>query len=95
MPPGKNQINAEKCRKILEKFGVDVDHPSNGVFLPANLSSPNPNGSIVHKILGNNEKYYKKMFDYLDKATSEVDLIRKLERIGEALKNGTFFNASL
>jgi hypothetical protein len=86
---------AIKCREILEKFGIDIDHPANGVFLPAYKSSPNPKGSIVHKILGNNDKYYETMYDFLKEAKSEAELIQKLRRIGEALEKGTFFNAPL
>ena len=95
VPPGRNLPDAEACRNILAKFGVDVDHAANGVFLPANLSSPNPGGAIVHKILGNNKKYYEKVRESLEKATSQAELLRRLERIGETLKNGTFFHAPL
>jgi hypothetical protein len=92
---GSKRPFAIECRKILEKFGVDIDHAANGVFLPAYKSSPNPKGSIVHKILGNNDKYYETMYKFLKDATSEAEVIQKLRRIGEALEKGTFFNAPL
>ncbi|MBK9262150.1 MAG: AHH domain-containing protein [Polyangiaceae bacterium] len=84
---------AKKARKLLEEFGIDIDHPANGVFLPATKGSPNPNGSIVHKILGNNKEYYRKVENYLGKSTSHADALQRLRRIGETLKDGTFFHA--
>jgi hypothetical protein len=90
-----NRPFAIECRRILEKFGIDVDHAANGVFLPATKSSPNPKGSIVHKILGTNDAYYRKMHEYLEDATSAADVLQRLRRIGEALEKGTFFNAPL
>lgn len=95
VPHGSTRRDAQKCREILAKFDIDIDHPANGVFLPANKSSPNPNGAIVHKILGTNDMYYGKMLDFLEKYTSQADAIRRLRRVGETLKNGTFFNAPL
>ncbi len=47
----------------------------------------------MHKILGTNDKYYKKVEDYLRDATSQADALRRLRRIGETLKDGTFFHA--
>jgi hypothetical protein len=86
---------AKGAREILETWGIDIDDPANGVFLPANLASPNPKGSIVHKTLGNNIKYYKKVEEYLDLATSQADAIQRLRRIGETLENGTFWHVRL
>jgi hypothetical protein len=92
---GSNRPFAQECRDILAKFGIDIDHAANGVFLPAYKSSPNPKGSIVHKILGNNDAYYRTMHEYLKKATSPAEVLQKLRQIGEALEKGTFFNAPL
>ena len=86
---------ADNARKRLAELGIDIDNPANGVFLPANKSSPNPLGSIVHKTLSNNDAYYFKVEDILRRATSQADALQKLERIGETLKNGTFFHAPI
>jgi A nuclease family of the HNH/ENDO VII superfamily with conserved AHH len=84
---------AEKARKLLEQFGIDIDHPANGVFLPGTKKAPNPKGSIVHKTLGNNKDYYKRVENYLSEATSQADAIQRLRNIGETLQNGTFWHA--
>jgi hypothetical protein len=84
---------AEKSREILAKFGVKLDWAENGVFLPSNLKSPNPNKAIVHSTLANNTLYYKKVERYLSQATSQADVIRRLKRIRETLENGTFYDA--
>ena len=84
---------AKGARKRLAELGIDIDNPANGVFLPANMSSPNPLGSIVHRTLGNNKRYYEKVQEILEAATSQADALQRLERIGETLKNGTFFHA--
>jgi hypothetical protein len=86
---------AKGARKILDKFGIDVDHPANGVFLPGSKGSPNPKGSIVHAILGNNTKYYETVEKFLEKSTSQADALRRLRKLGELLENGTFFNVHL
>jgi hypothetical protein len=65
----------------------------NGVFLPANLQSPNPLGSIVHKTLGSKKLYYEKVEFYLKDATSREDAIARLRYMGKTLKDGTFFDA--
>jgi A nuclease family of the HNH/ENDO VII superfamily with conserved AHH len=85
--------HATKTRELLKDWGIDINHPANGVFLPANLKSPNPNGSVVHKTLGSNKLYYQKVDDYLRIATSREEVIARLRYIGKTLKDGTFWNA--
>jgi hypothetical protein len=89
----ENSRHAVGARAELAKWDIDINHPANGVFLPANLKSPNPNGSIVHKTLGSNELYYKKVDRYLKQATSREDAITRLRYMGKTLKDGTFWNA--
>jgi hypothetical protein len=84
---------ATRARELLAKWGIDINHPANGVFLPANLKSPNPNGAIVHKTLGNKKLYYDKVEKYLKQATSQQDAIARLRHIGKTLKDGTFYDA--
>ena len=86
---------AARARERLAQFGININHPANGVFLPGTLKSPNPNGAIVHAILANNTGYYKKVEAILEKATSQADALQKLRRIGETLADGTFFHANL
>ena len=86
---------AKRAREILEKFGIDIDNPANGVFLPGSKSAPNPKGSIVHATLANKKAYYDTVQAFLEKATSQADAIRRLRKLGELLENGTFFNVTL
>lgn len=84
---------AIRSREILAKFGVKLDEAVNGVFLPSNLKSPNPNGAIVHATLGNKRLYYEKVEAFLEQAKSKNDLIKRLAKIRETLENGTFYDA--
>ncbi|HRI71094.1 MAG TPA: AHH domain-containing protein [Polyangium sp.] len=80
---------AKGARDILAKFGIDIDNPANGVYLPATKNSPNPNGSIVHSVL-HTDKYYEKVELLLDNAKTQKDAIQTLQKIQRMLENGTF-----
>ena len=84
---------AQGARDILAKFGININHPANGVFLPGSKLALNPNGAIVHAILANNTKYYERVEEALGRAKSTDDALRILRRIGETLADGTFFHA--
>ena len=86
---------AKFARAKLAEFGININHPANGVFLPATLTSPNPKGSIVHAILSNNNAYYKKVEKLLGDCKSQAEALQVLRRIGETLEDGTFFHANL
>jgi hypothetical protein len=85
---------AKRARDILDKFKIHIDEGWNGVYLPATKNSPNPNGSVVHSMV-HSDKYYAKVENFLNQATSRKDAIRRLQRIRETLENGTFFDVHL
>jgi hypothetical protein len=70
-----HHVVREVCWQPAEFGEVDANDDDN-YFLPAYLKSPNPKGSIVHKILGNNDFYDKTVYDFLEKATSQADALR-------------------
>ncbi len=70
----------QEARKILEKFGIDINQAENGVFLPAN----------IHNGLVNDKRYMAAVLKDLQRATSKDDVIRILQDIGEQLLNGTY-----
>jgi hypothetical protein len=80
---------AAGARKILDGFGIDIDHAPNGVFLPATTKSPNPKGAMVHSTLHTNE-YYFKVEQKLVGAKNQGEAIKVLQEIREALLKGTF-----
>ncbi|WP_084022558.1 AHH domain-containing protein [Amycolatopsis thermoflava] len=40
---------SDKSRQILSSFDIDLNSAENGVFLPGNKATPNPNGKAVHR----------------------------------------------
>ncbi len=86
---------AAVARAKLAEFGININHPANGVFLPGTLKSPNPKGSIVHAILSNNKAYYKTVEKALDGCKSKAEVLDVLRQLGKTLEDGTFFHANL
>jgi hypothetical protein len=70
---------AEKTRKILNKFGIDINDPANGVFLPTNQ----------HRRIHTTE-YYKKVQLKLMNIRTKESIIRELKKIAEEILNNTF-----
>ena len=85
---------AKGARDILAKFGININHPANGVFLPGTKLAPNPRGAIVHAILANNLIYYKKVEIALQACKSQAEVLQVLRRLGKTLEDGTFFHAN-
>ncbi len=79
---------AEKARKILEDFKIDINDASNGVFLPTNRNISN---YAYHPSL-HTDAYYEKVNSFLLQATNREEAIEILEVIGEMLSSGTFFD---
>ena len=77
---------AQSARDILEKFKVDINNAVNGVFLPTTKDTTE---STYHPSLHTN-KYYDKVNNLLNKATSKDDVLDILDDISAALSNGTF-----
>lgn len=48
---------AQPARDVLQKFNIGINNAVNGVFLPANVNSPNPAGSTVHSTMHTNSYY--------------------------------------
>lgn len=86
--------SAKVVRKILAKFGIDIDNGANGVFLPATTKSVNPKGALVHSTLHTND-YYIKVERVLREAKTQADAIQKLKRMRETLLDGTFHHAKI
>jgi hypothetical protein len=78
---------AERAREILAKFGIKLDAAENGVFLPQNTKSLNPKGKAVHQTV-HTDKYYEKVTEALEKATSKGDAIKELEKLAVQLEHG-------
>ncbi len=85
----QNAPDAAKSRAILQKFGIGIDEADNGVFLPSNKVSPNPNGSAVHRSLHTGE-YYRAVEQALEKANSKEKVIEALNIIRLSLENGGY-----
>ena len=70
---------ASKARRILTRFGIDVNGAENGVYLQSN----------VHRGLHTN-KYYEKVNELLTAASTKQDAIAILSYISSELQKGTF-----
>ena len=82
----KGDKRAESARKILSKYGIDIDDAANGVFLPV---GKNVTEGTNHWGLHTDE-YYKAINESLEGATSKEQAIKALEEISASLANGTF-----
>jgi len=76
-------------RAVLNRFGVGINDAENGVFLPRNVNSANPNGVAVHSTLHTDE-YYQSVNDVLGGAQSRQDVLDGLGHIRNQLLNGAF-----
>jgi hypothetical protein len=84
---GSTNRYAQLSRNILQRAGVRIDDAANGVFLPKNLSLPNPPASI-HSTLHTNS-YYENVYNRLVRVPlSEVN--KQLAIIRNQLLQGTF-----
>lgn len=83
------EARADRARKILDKFKINVDEAWNGVFLPATLKSPNATGAAVHSVV-HTTAYCDTVTTLLKAAKTRKDAIRILQEIRKALENGTF-----
>ena len=81
-----NSKNAAEARAILQKYEIDINDASNGVFLP---TVKDVTESTYHPSLHTNS-YYEKVTDMLRTATSREDAIEILQDIGEQLSLGIF-----
>ena len=81
---GDNEYSSES-KAILEKYGIDINSPENGIFLPQNDSS-DLHGTI-HE--GKHTKAYNdEVTQRLRSATCKEDVLEILDSIKEDLYNG-------
>jgi len=87
VPASDNRFpEAKDARKILEKFKIDSNDASNGVWLP---NKPGTGSGAYHRAIHGGE-YYKRVLALLSKAKTRGDAIRILKQIGRQLSNNTF-----
>jgi hypothetical protein len=85
----RDDRRAEQSRHILERFGIDIDDPANGVFLPANKDSSRVADEAAHRVIHTGD-YYKALFKHLSRAETKQDIINILRAIGAALQSGGY-----
>ena len=81
-PPGteahhivaSNADDAIVARMILIENGIDINSPYNGVFLPGNSNSPNPDESCVHRSV-HTDRYYSDVNNALRGAKSREAVV--------------------
>jgi hypothetical protein len=74
---------------VLERFGININAAENGVFLPLNISSPNPGGAAIHSTLHTNA-YYEAVNGLLSQVTSRTEALEVLSFIRDRLLTSTF-----
>jgi RHS repeat-associated protein len=80
---------AAAWRDILTRFGIGLYDAAKGVFLPANRSSPNPNGAAVHSAAHTNA-YYEALEEELSAVTSADGVVRVLDNVRRRLLSGGY-----
>ncbi len=86
---GESYQSAQQARQILEQYGIDLNSTDNGVWLPANGSSPNPTRSTVHSSL-NTHKYNDDVLISLQKANSAEEVRAILKEWKSLLESGQY-----
>jgi len=81
----------EQARQVLKKFEIDVNDADNGVFLPANKNSPNPEGAIVHSTM-HTKQYFDAVTALLQVARSKQEALWILSSIRLDLQSGKLPN---
>ncbi|MBY6277668.1 AHH domain-containing protein, partial [Symbiobacterium thermophilum] len=71
---------AKKCREIFARFGVSINDPNNGAWMPKS----------IHRRIHTDENFKKIYYD-LESATSAQDLRARLENIWKAIEAGKYF----
>jgi hypothetical protein len=80
---------AAYARSVLARFGIGINDPANGVFLPGGSRTQNPGGSAVHSRL-----HTKSYFDYvtreLEGAVDYRSAVSTLQSIRTSLQDGSW-----
>ncbi|MCM1237041.1 MAG: AHH domain-containing protein [Ruminococcus flavefaciens] len=81
-----NSPKAAEARAILQKYNIDINSASNGVFLP---TVRNATKNTYHPGL-HTDSYYRKVTELLSSAKTRDDVLDILDDIASRLQNGTF-----
>ncbi len=82
-------VRAGPARKVLKKFGIDIDDAVNGVYLPQNALGRVGSTAAYHPKV-HTKKYYRAVNDKLAVATSRSDAEEILSQLSAELQAGTF-----
>jgi HNH/ENDO VII superfamily nuclease len=74
---------------VLFRFGINVNDPVNGAWLPASEKSPQVNNAVIHSRL-HTKAYYSYVNASLENAQSRDQVVRTLTRIRRELEEGTY-----
>jgi hypothetical protein len=80
---------AAYARSVLARFGIGINDPANGVFLPGGSRTQNPGGSAVHSRL-HTERYYGLVNDTMRSVVDHNSAVAALQSIRSALQNGNW-----
>lgn len=82
-----NSPDAAAARAVLERFGIDVNAGANGVFLPGNLTKPNPLDKAVHSTI-HTDAYIAEINETVVTFQSEAEVRDYLEYLRLLLQTG-------
>jgi hypothetical protein len=84
-----SDVRADPARRMLAGFGIDINAPENGVFLPRFLTSPNPTGAAVHSTT-HTDAYYRTVNEMLGWARNADEARDVLGYIRNQLQAGSW-----
>lgn len=90
VPKGSKYVAAKRCRKILEKYGIHVDEPVNGSWLPHGrdpVKYPNPLGKSPHQATHSRD-YYDALWGLLRRCRNENQVVAVLNYVRAQLDKG-------
>ncbi|MBE1603219.1 AHH domain-containing protein [Actinopolymorpha pittospori] len=90
VPKGSNYASAKAARAILKKFGIHVDEPINGSWLPHGRDAtryPNPHGKSPHQAT-HRRAYYDALYNLLKNCKNEKEVLDVLDYVRGELDKG-------
>ena len=88
----RTDARGANVRKILEAAGIDINDPTNLIWLPKNSSVDNPLGRTTHNQTLTND-YFNYLDEQLENATT-AEIPEILEEIKNDLENGEEFESN-
>jgi RHS repeat-associated protein len=76
------------ARQVLSNFGIDINNPENGVFLPATSATQNPTGSVVHRGPTLTDDYIEYVNAQMSQASTREEALEVLQAIKDNLIAG-------